>query len=92
LGGNEQVFVGPEGIVGIKCHSGDVVFHGDILAQTISFANVDSLRPELRGESSCIRFTAVARHFFHKKKNKSPQSTKNSLQLIRHVHICDVLT
>ena len=35
LCGHEEVFVGPEGIVGIECHSGNSVFHGNILTQTI---------------------------------------------------------
>jgi hypothetical protein len=68
LGGNEQVFVGPEGIVGIKCHSGNSVFHADILAQTIRFANHACLRTELRGESVLCLFTAVAGYFSQKEK------------------------
>jgi hypothetical protein len=67
LGGDEQVFVGPERIVGIKCHGGDVVFHADILAQTIRFANHACVRTELRGESVLCLFTAVAGNFFTKK-------------------------
>jgi hypothetical protein len=91
LGGDEQVFVSPEGIVGIKCHSGDSVFHADILAQTIRFANHACLRTELRGKSVLSLFTAVAGYFFTKKKNKTA-IMQNELRFPSDVHICDVLT
>ena len=48
LGGHKKVFVGPECIVGIKCHGSDCVFHGDILAQTMGCANHHCLCRGLR--------------------------------------------